>query len=316
MALGIQYTKNFGRGKQPYKYNGKEFVEIHGLDEYDSKARWYYPTIVRTTTMDPLAEKYYHISPYAWCGNNPIRKVDEDGQYYYDWDDRCYRSDYGNHDEVSFWEVLGNKFEEPKPIDQIGPLNLVREFGLGNGSQERNFSQDDNFTQQFITDNDRLEPIYEEVGQQIFGANGKKGEVGMDGHSIFSLGSKGKLVKLGIMVHDAYNAGGRVFNKISPFGLKVPIGNLAASVTGSFKVHWKLESYDKDGNAIVSFELYNDMSAGSATRPPLIGYSKFWQDNVTPAINKAANSRWNFTGFMRTVNITMTWTKTIPNPNK
>ena len=80
MALGIQYTENFGRDKQPYKYNGKEFVEMHGLDEYDSKARWYYPTIVRTTTMDPLAEKYYHIFPYAWCGNNPINIVDLDGR--------------------------------------------------------------------------------------------------------------------------------------------------------------------------------------------------------------------------------------------
>lgn len=30
--------------------------------------------------MDPLAEKYYDISPYAWCGNNPIRNIDPDGR--------------------------------------------------------------------------------------------------------------------------------------------------------------------------------------------------------------------------------------------
>ena len=64
----------------PWKYNGKEFVEMHGLDEYDSKARWYYPAICRTTTMDPLAEKYYATSPYAWCGNNPISNVDPEGK--------------------------------------------------------------------------------------------------------------------------------------------------------------------------------------------------------------------------------------------
>ena len=68
---------------QPWKYNGKEFVEMHGLDEYDSKARWYYPAICRTTTMDPLAEKYYSTSPYAWCGNNPVRFVDPDGMDWY-----------------------------------------------------------------------------------------------------------------------------------------------------------------------------------------------------------------------------------------
>ncbi len=52
---------------------------MHGLDEYDSEARWYYPAIMRTTTIDPMAEKYYSISPYAWCGNNPVRYVDPFG---------------------------------------------------------------------------------------------------------------------------------------------------------------------------------------------------------------------------------------------
>lgn len=78
--LGVQYTENFGRDEQPYLYNSKEFVETHGLNEYDSYARRYYPAICRTTTMDPLAESYYHISPYAWCGNNPINRFDPDGR--------------------------------------------------------------------------------------------------------------------------------------------------------------------------------------------------------------------------------------------
>ena len=53
---------------------------MHGLDEYDSKARWYYPAICRTTTMDPLAEIYYPTSPYAWCGNNPVKHIDRNGK--------------------------------------------------------------------------------------------------------------------------------------------------------------------------------------------------------------------------------------------
>ena len=42
---------------------------------------------MRTTTIDPLAEKYYSISPYAWCGNNSVRVVDPDGRtiYVYHW---------------------------------------------------------------------------------------------------------------------------------------------------------------------------------------------------------------------------------------
>ena len=29
--------------------------------------------------MDPLSEKYYHISPYAYCAGNPVNLVDPDG---------------------------------------------------------------------------------------------------------------------------------------------------------------------------------------------------------------------------------------------
>ena len=77
---GLPWAASAGASEQPWKYNGKEFVEMHGLDEYDSEARWYYPAICRTTTMDPLAETYYGTSPYAWCGNNPIRNIDPDGR--------------------------------------------------------------------------------------------------------------------------------------------------------------------------------------------------------------------------------------------
>ena len=77
---GLPWNTNQSASEQPFKYGGKEFVEMHGLDEYDSEARWYYPAIMRTTSMDPLCEKYYSISPYAWCGNNPVNYVDPDGR--------------------------------------------------------------------------------------------------------------------------------------------------------------------------------------------------------------------------------------------
>ena len=85
-ASGVPMESSFGRDEQPYLYNGKEFIEAHGLNEYDSQARMYYATIMRTTTMDPMAEKYYHISPYAWCGNNPIAFVDPDGRHVWKFD--------------------------------------------------------------------------------------------------------------------------------------------------------------------------------------------------------------------------------------
>jgi len=66
---------------QPYKYNGKEFVEMHGYDGLDYGARVFFPDRGNgSMSVDPLAEKYYSISPYAYCLGNPVRLVDIDGR--------------------------------------------------------------------------------------------------------------------------------------------------------------------------------------------------------------------------------------------
>ena len=66
---------------QPYKYNGKELDRMHGLDLFDYGARHYDAAIGRWGTVDPLAEKYYSISPYVYCAGNPIAYRDENGEW-------------------------------------------------------------------------------------------------------------------------------------------------------------------------------------------------------------------------------------------
>ncbi len=69
------------REKNRQKVNGKELERIAGLDHYDYGARWMDPKIcARFTTIDPMCEKYYHISPYAYCAGDPINKIDPDGK--------------------------------------------------------------------------------------------------------------------------------------------------------------------------------------------------------------------------------------------
>jgi RHS repeat-associated protein len=67
------------QGKQPCKYNGKELDRMHGLNLYDYSARQMEPALGRFTTMDPMCEKYYEWSPYAYAGNNPMKYVDPTG---------------------------------------------------------------------------------------------------------------------------------------------------------------------------------------------------------------------------------------------
>ena len=63
-----------------FKYNGKELQTVGGLGYLDYGARMYDQSLGRWFTTDPLSEKYYGLSPYVYCGNNPLRYVDPDGR--------------------------------------------------------------------------------------------------------------------------------------------------------------------------------------------------------------------------------------------
>ncbi len=78
---GALMATSTGGSVQPYKYNGKELERIAGLDLYDYGARWMDSKIgARFTTIDPMCEKYYGISPYAYCKDNPVNLLDPDGR--------------------------------------------------------------------------------------------------------------------------------------------------------------------------------------------------------------------------------------------
>ena len=66
---------------QPYKYNGKELDRKGGLDWYDYGARYYDAALGRWHVVDPMSEKYYGVSPYLYCANNPILLVDPNGMW-------------------------------------------------------------------------------------------------------------------------------------------------------------------------------------------------------------------------------------------
>ena len=73
---GLPWAESAGASEQPWKYNGKEFVEMHGLDEYDYGFRFYYPSIGRFTTLDPLGEYTPTHSPYVYANNNWSNEID------------------------------------------------------------------------------------------------------------------------------------------------------------------------------------------------------------------------------------------------
>lgn len=76
---GMAFAESTSTDAQPYKYNGKELDIKGGLNLYDYGARHYDPALGRFMTVDPMAEKYYSISPYMYCAGNPLKYIDLKG---------------------------------------------------------------------------------------------------------------------------------------------------------------------------------------------------------------------------------------------
>ena len=129
-----------GATLQQYKYNGKELDTMHGLNSYDYGARQYYPVVPVWDRMDPLCEKYYGVSPYAYCANNPIMFIDPDGR-----------------DTLNI-AFNGNKWSYESPIVSKGDdvfnvtiNNITQQFTFTNGKYEErvnalNLEINDNYT--------------------------------------------------------------------------------------------------------------------------------------------------------------------------
>jgi RHS repeat-associated protein len=78
-GINLQYAVQFlpfGEVRWGY-FNAKELDEENGMYYYS--ARYYAPPTF--ISRDPMFEKYPDISPYTYCSNNPMNKVDPTGMF-------------------------------------------------------------------------------------------------------------------------------------------------------------------------------------------------------------------------------------------
>ncbi len=75
--ITTEYNATFGSDIIPkYSFNAKELDEETGMYYYE--ARYYKPPVF--TSRDPMFEKYFWMTPYAYCANNPVKYVDPTGK--------------------------------------------------------------------------------------------------------------------------------------------------------------------------------------------------------------------------------------------
>lgn len=126
---------------------------MHGLNTYDYGARQYNPVTARWDRMDPLCEKYYNISPYAYCHNNPVMLVDPNGKddYFNEKGEFIKRSNEGSAVMImcsnQYKNITDVDFSDNKiAIENIGRYYLAKsdnsEFNLSVSNTGGNIPQD------------------------------------------------------------------------------------------------------------------------------------------------------------------------------
>jgi RHS repeat-associated protein len=133
--LGDEYWQRF-------RFTGKELVKSNSLNMYDFGARWYdVAGVPMWTSVDPLCEKYYNVSPYAYCGNNPLNAIDPDGEKItyvngsqsYIYSNGNFYINKGRQDGKGNWQITGSKVNvSPSATHMYRTLMALRKMDNSN----------------------------------------------------------------------------------------------------------------------------------------------------------------------------------------
>ena len=105
-----------------YRFGGKEIAgqkvsvstgiaaAAAGSPYLDFGARVYDPRTAAWLSQDPLSEKYYSISPYAYCAGNPVNLVDLDGMDWYSYFEKGEKKYVFNEGPLSDEEIYEKQY--------------------------------------------------------------------------------------------------------------------------------------------------------------------------------------------------------------
>ncbi len=280
---------------------GMPFIDHAGLGAYDNRARWLDAVVGSFWQPDPMAGSYPSFSPYANRGCNPTRFLDPSGEKWvmnggcsngmlmWEWDeDVCslneakekgykgflpcgsivdnaringgeWGSVYLGYSASDVFYTTSNK--------TVTPWQVGWEWLSGTGPRRREFHDGDNFAEQIRSHSSFQETLNTAKYNYWLMAQSK----GSRTHSLSEIEGTGQFIK---DIATVLTAG--------------KYGNLTATFLGSYNTSWVVNPE----SGIITFTLENYTTMESASRPPYIGYSAWWQKSVGAAINNYFNKGW------------------------
>ena len=138
-------SKAAGTLQNKIKFNGKElqsaeFSDGSGLEEYDYGSRFQDPQIGRWTTADPLAEKFFDMSPYNYAANNPVINIDPDGEEYILW--YTDKDDKKQSVNLKSWEDVEKLKDLDSKDDFARNMYAVLNYSKGEDAAEKGLTGD------------------------------------------------------------------------------------------------------------------------------------------------------------------------------
>lgn len=137
-------------------------------------------TVSRFISIDPHAERYYSISPYAYCNNNPVNYVDLDGK---DWYRHNKNGNYHwqeGHDELEGYTNVGSSVSIQ--LGENSYFNAYQNAGVMANQAVNTFSlisSSAKLQNQFLGKNS---PLSEDSKSELFNAlvNQRTSEIGLE----------------------------------------------------------------------------------------------------------------------------------------
>ena len=227
--------------------------------------------------MDPLAEKYYGISPYAFCNNNPVNFVDPDGQDWY----RCKKDRDKEEDEeeqeYDEYEYLWTTATSQAELDRAG-INgeyLGQAVVIFVGSEDEKLGEDGKLT------GEGAKP----AKVTIYGINGPDDIVSYKGLSVSSDPSKYSMIQEGEYKLFHQQMANSIYGKGSlTYLLTDREGNTEIKPVGGIN-KYNNKTYMEE---IFFHRTDNDGTARNSSRGCLVVDGRSWK-NVEKQLGKSSN---------------------------